>query len=659
MVQVSYPGVYIQEVPSGVHTITSVATSITAFIDFFREGPLNTAVEIFGMTDFERVFGGLDTRSEASYAIAQFFLNGGGAALVTRVAGTSAGSPLAKAGVILKADASAGGVSVLNVAAANEGVWGNNVRVEVDHQVDTSLTNAVNRFNLRVTRYDGPSGKARPLARETYLNLIMDTADPRYAVKVVNDGSSLIRVTAGAGATATTRPAASGTVGGDLAALTQAQLDGLSGKKLNVKIGALAAVDATLDTWAAGTVTALRQLRPLVEKAIRAANTNSASYTGATVSLQDGKRLAVRSGAGSDTYDPVETVVIANAGADTSATLLQLVNAGTTNVQEYALGLAAGADIAALKKSTVGGDGTQPGATEIIGSPGAEPHTGIYALDYADLFNILCIPRAAELADTEMTSVVNAAIKYCGDRRAFFLVDIPSTIDQVQEMKDWLDAHANFRSRNAAVYFPRPRIPDPKNEYRLRSVGASGTMAGIYSRTDAERGVWKAPAGVEAALRGVAELDAKLTDAQNGTLNPLGINCLRSFPVYGNIAWGSRTLDGADQMGSEWKYVPIRRLALMLQESLYRGTKWVVFEPNDEPLWARIRLNVGAYMMSLFRQGAFQGTSPKDAFFVKCDAETTTQNDRNQGIVNILVGFAPLKPAEFVVIGIQQIAGQL
>jgi phage tail sheath protein FI len=184
-------------------------------------------------------------------------------------------------------------------------------------------------------------------------------------------------------------------------------------------------------------------------------------------------------------------------------------------------------------------------------------------------------------------------------------------------------------------------------------------MAGIYARTDSARGVWKAPAGIEATLDGVAELDAKLTDAQNGALNPLGINCLRTFPIYGNIAWGARTLQGADQIGSEWKYLPIRRLALMLEESLFRGTKWVVFEPNDEPLWAQIRLNVGAYMMSLFRQGAFQGTSPKDAFFVKCDAETTTQDDRNKGIVNILVGFAPLKPAEFVVISIQQIAGDL
>ena len=176
---------------------------------------------------------------------------------------------------------------------------------------------------------------------------------------------------------------------------------------------------------------------------------------------------------------------------------------------------------------------------------------------------------------------------------------------------------------------------------------------------DAQRGVWKAPAGQEATLIGVPQLSVFLTDAENGELNPLGINCLRAFPVIGRVVWGSRTLEGADRLASEWKYVPVRRTTLFIEESLYRGTQWVVFEPNDEPLWAQIRLNVGAFMQNLFRQGAFQGKTPREAYFVKVDKETTTQNDINLGIVNILVGFAPLKPAEFVVIKIQQIAGQI
>jgi hypothetical protein len=187
-----------------------------------------------------------------------------------------------------------------------------------------------------------------------------------------------------------------------------------------------------------------------------------------------------------------------------------------------------------------------------------------------------------------------------------------------------------------------------------------GIMAGVWARTDSRRGVWKAPAGIDdGALNGTQALQTNLTDDQNGALNPLGINCLRSFPVVGRVAWGARTLRGADQLADEYKYVPIRRLALFIEESLFRGTQWVVFEPNDEPLWAQIRLNVGAFMHGLFRQGAFQGSSPKDAYFVKCDAETNPQSDIDKGIVNIHVGFAPLKPAEFVIIKIQQIAGQL
>jgi phage tail sheath protein FI len=179
------------------------------------------------------------------------------------------------------------------------------------------------------------------------------------------------------------------------------------------------------------------------------------------------------------------------------------------------------------------------------------------------------------------------------------------------------------------------------------------------ARTDTDRGVWKAPAGLQATLTGVPDLAVRLSDDQNGQLNPLGINCLRAFPVVGRVVWGARTLAGADMLASDWKYVPVRRLALYLEESLYRGTQWVVFEPNDEPLWAQIRLSVGSFMHEQFRQGAFQGATPREAYFVKCDGETTTQADRDRGIVNILVGFAPLKPAEFVVIRLQQIAEQL
>ena len=236
------------------------------------------------------------------------------------------------------------------------------------------------------------------------------------------------------------------------------------------------------------------------------------------------------------------------------------------------------------------------------------------------------------------------------------IVDVGLAVDSLEEMQTWLQDNALLRSANSCVYFPRTLVPDPENNNALRSLAASGSVAGLWSATDTARGVWKAPAGIEARLLGVPTLAASLTNAQQGTINTLGANVLRSFPVFGNIVWGARTLEGADSLASEWKYLPVRRFLLFLEESLYRGTQWVVFEPNDEPLWAQIRLSISTFLQGLFRQGALQGASAREAYFVKCDSETTTQGDIDAGIVNIVVGVAPLKPAEFVILKFQQIS---
>jgi phage tail sheath protein FI len=182
----------------------------------------------------------------------------------------------------------------------------------------------------------------------------------------------------------------------------------------------------------------------------------------------------------------------------------------------------------------------------------------------------------------------------------------------------------------------------------------SGYLAGLYARTDGSRGVWKAPAGVQASLSGVVGLAADLSDTEHGVLNPAGVDVIRRFPAAGVVAFGARTVTS----DSEWRYVPVRRTAIMLRVSIYYGIQWAVFEPNDESLWSQLRLNIGSFMTTLFRQGAFQGSSANDAFFVKCDSETTTQADIDAGVVNVLVGFAALKPAEFVVVRISQKAGQ-
>ncbi len=298
------------------------------------------------------------------------------------------------------------------------------------------------------------------------------------------------------------------------------------------------------------------------------------------------------------------------------------------------------------------------GAEAIVGDAAAQ--TGIYALEgiAPNIFNIMCIPAAANLDQTSLATVISAAEKYCSEKRAFLIVDIPSTIDTKDKMLTWMETNNCLRHQNAAIYFPRLEIPDPLNAGSARNVGASGTLAGVYARTDETRGVWKAPAGAEADLRG-AKIAVQLNDSDNGALNALGINALRNFPAIGNVSWGARTLAGSNQEASEWKYIPVRRLALYIEESLYQGSKWANFEPNDELLWSQIRLSFGAFMTKLFRLGAFQGNKPGDAFYVKCDGTTTSQDDIDRGVVNIIVGFAPVKPAEFVLIYIQQMAGQV
>jgi len=628
----TYPGVYIEEVPSGVRTITGVATSIAAFVGYFSRGPMNEAVRIFNPGDFEREFGGLHRDSEAAYAIDQFFLNGGTQAWVVR---TAAGNPEKAAVQLEKADST----PVLQIDAVSEGVWGDNVRIDVDY--GTATPDAT--FNLTVREVVG--GEA--VATEVFRNLTMNSGEVMSVVEVVEGGSRLVRVTRPTNAANEGRPVQTGTTSNQLNTAAYSALVVDDKRSLTATIGAISGAAVSLETKP----TTFAAFASGLQSAIRASH--ATAFRNVTVkvvgSLGTGAYLQIQSG----TADADDVITF----ADNLAVDLGLDQAGNQNVQHYALGGGAaafqnGADNNAAQE---GDDGTLPGGQEL--------QDALPAFDKVDLFNILCLPDTMRLPSAQAVAAAEEATRYCERRRAFYILDVPhpvgNPIDTVAEMEGWLDQHSTLRNKNVATYFPRPRVADPLNDFRLRPIAPSGTIAGLYARTDANRGVWKAPAGTEANLRGVQAFEYLLTDEENGILNPLGINCLRNFRIPGRVCWGARTLDGADQLASEWKYVPVRRLALFLEESLYRGTQWVVFEPNDEPLWAQIRLNLGAFMHGLFRQGAFQGTKPRDAYLVKCDKETTTQDDVNRGIVNIVVGFAPLKPAEFVIIKIQQLAGQV
>ncbi|MHA2366721.1 MAG: phage tail sheath C-terminal domain-containing protein [Candidatus Hodarchaeales archaeon] len=288
---------------------------------------------------------------------------------------------------------------------------------------------------------------------------------------------------------------------------------------------------------------------------------------------------------------------------------------------------------------------------------------GINRLDRIDIFNIMVITKHLNMVDDDYINILQYAVNYCEKRRAFLLID---------PLKGWQDTNKNDRpdlvkpadvrkivpTNYCALYYPNLNVKefDPVlNKDYDKSIGPAAAIAGVFAKIDTQRGVWKAPAGLEAAVAGVDALGFKLTDDENGQLNTEGVNCLRAFPS-GIVCWGARTVAGEDDT-HPWKYISVRRLALFIEETLYRNTQWVVFEPNDEPLWAKIRAQVHAFMLDLHQRGAFQGP-PGSAFFVRCDNDTTTPEHQELGIINIVVGFAPVKPAEFVVITVQRLMGQ-
>ncbi|HWC85626.1 MAG TPA: phage tail sheath C-terminal domain-containing protein [Solirubrobacteraceae bacterium] len=495
----TFPGVYIEEAESAVHPIVAVATSITAFVGRALRGPVDEAVTITSLGDFQRIFGGVWLESNLGYAVQDFYRNGGSTAIIVRVHKTVANDTATLT--------FGSGTDEIILDAASPGAWGSKLSAVIDNEVsdpsDTTL------FNLTVT-------DAGTKTVETFRNVSYAAASPRRYDHVLEGQSNLVR----ANPTLPTTP--------------------------------LSPFPAT------------------------------ATVTGGA----DG--------------DPVDATVFTG---------------GTLQADKH----------------------------------------GLYALETADLVNIIVIPPYTSTGEID-ASVMTDTIAYALVRRAIMILDPPAAWTSLAGAVG--DAPALAASPNATVYFPHVLEADPLRAGQLVTVAPSGSIAGVMARTDAARGVWKAPAGLEATVAGAQGMSIPLTDLEIGELNPLGVNCLRSSPGAGITVWGARTRNGNDRLADQWKYLPVRRTALFIEESLYRGTQWVVFEPNDAALWAAIRLNVGAFMSTLFRQGAFAGTTPREAFFVKCDAETTTPADVDNGIVNIVVGFAPLKPAEFVVIVLEQMAGQ-
>jgi hypothetical protein len=591
----TYPGIYLEELPSTTHSVVAAATSNAAVIDWFPQGPVNQAVQITSLNQFNTVFGGVSEGSEGSYAVQQFFLNGGSFIWVVRVVPQGAalppgdttatpGSPALQA--YLELDLGGTSASPAYIVALNPGTWGNYLVIGLTLQPTPSppLPSGTPPYTLTVgmTALPGvvPSPPQQPIVLETYYGVSLAPGDPTFIMNMVNGVSQYV------GVQMSTTGVSLGTSPPEIISSPPA------------------VITASVGEWA-----------PLTQ--------------------------------GSNG-------LWASDGSDFADALL-----------------------------------TQLGEPP----PAMLPPIPIPALNQIapEVFNILLLPAAALLAQGDSFSVITAAITFCQGNQAFLIVDPPppGTILQnpVQTQSQfypwltgsqsspstqpawvdptlndttivaWAGTYTNSQNYSAATYYPWLTIPDPANSFQPRLVGPSGTLAGVYAKNDFNNGVWTAPAGTNAVLQG-ATLSVALNDSDSGILNPQGINALRSFPVYGNIVWGARTLAGADLLQSQFMYVNVRRLTDFIEQSLVQSLKWAVFQPNAAPLWSSITLEVTSFLAGLFAQGAFQGTTATQAYFVQCDGTTTTPQDILNGVVNVVVGFAPVFPAEFIVLQIELMLGQ-
>jgi phage tail sheath protein FI len=647
MAVLTYPGVYVEEISSGVRPIEAAGTSTAAFFGVAERGPIGEVKKIFNFTEFQTIYGGFLNGYFLAHAVFQFFNNGGTQCYVGRVA---SGADTATVTVL---DRGTSAQNSMTISAKSSGAWGNHTMVIVD---SSKADDPANDFNLTVYQ-DNPKPDEDPVQMEAYENLSMNPSSPDFVETVINTSSKYITVavnTANSNQIAGYSQSAPITLGGDLLGTNQRKF------RININNDGYRTVDLTTALSGAD-VSDLAVIGGAIESTIQAMTplreSTPANAYNVTVTVQATNMLRIASG-NTSAASKVE-VVAASDPLENAAGALRL---GKRNGGTEVYGSAAmRPQNTAADDFFYLGDDTVSGAVSAV-QPGSDGTLPLNDIDYTNAFSWLDTIRDVSLIAVPgigSPAVADAGMNYCRNRPlsdCFYIADMDRddiSLDDALQYRDDINTPNSY----GAAYFPWLKSLDPTGlSAEPISVPPSGYVSGMYSQIDAKRGVWKAPAGTEAVLGGAVGLVTDLTDIQQGNLNKhkKSVCIIRKFPGSGIVLWGARALSS----DPEYKYIPVRRMAIMLRVSIYTGIQWTVFEPNDEELWSQIRLNIGSFMMTLFRQGAFQGSTPSQAFFVKCDGETTTQTDIDLGIVNVLVGFAPLKPAEFVVVKISQKAGQ-
>jgi len=632
-----HPGVYVEEIPSGSRPIEGVGTSTAAFVGYTTKGPVAEPTLLFKWSDYEEQFGGIRdlgksaTGDPMGFAVYSFFQNGGTAAYIVRAI-TEGSAATAEGFLVNPGDAT----QIIRFTAANPGEWGNALRIRFE-----TKANAPGFYTLRVGVMEGSEFKERE--RFNDLTVADDTA-PDYIESKVNDASTLI----GVEVQDISQYLLGVSIGQDLSAV--ADFSVLNDLTMTVAVdGTARTVTFATDDFDA--TSTLADVAGRIQALVRGSVTANAAVRDFTCAVA-GDQLVLTSG----TRLTTSSVVVSGPGDATDAStvlLLGLANDGTERTGQQSLN---------EMLSGIAGQVSLAGGTN-----GSEPDKGAYddifaAFEKVRDISILCLPGQTWDSTTEQAIIDDAVAHAEKMRSRMVIIDPPEGVELKTE-KAVNDL--GFKPKTySVVYYPWVKVANPfYNAERNPGVPStllvapSGFAAGMWAKIDGRRGVWKAPAGVETSLLGVAGLQYPVEDGEQDSLNPLGINCLRKMPGFGPVIWGTRTL--ATKADPEWRYVPIRRTAIMIEQSIYNGIQWAVFEPNNHNLWASLRANIGSFMDGLFRAGAFQGEKANDAYFVRCGlGDTMTQGDIDRGQVIVIVGFAPLKPAEFVIVRIQQKVAQ-
>jgi phage tail sheath protein FI len=646
-----HPGVFIEEIPSGAKTIEGVATSITAFVGPARKGPAGEAVLIHSLDEYVGNFGGVASETDAmGLSVTAFYQNGGKDAYIARL--VSANPPAAASSHTLIGEGT-GGATVLKVSASSAGTWGDDVRIRVKKPNATDQA-----FSLEVGHLENQVFAAD----EIFSNLSMNASSPDYALARVNGISKLVTLalepaadpddpgnqyqngslTSGAALGNGATVFSGGTGVQDNMTMTL-NVDGLGAKKIT--LGTKASLALAGDNAGDG-----GKLAAAIQAAVVALGPAQTPYSGFTCAYGGDRKFVLTSGSKSSS----SSVVVY------SGDLAVFIKVDPASTPVAVLGAAKVVSQALPGTNSLG----EPLGGGAEGPPGKQ--------DYLDFFgqklikirdaSIIVLPGQSVPKSGAGNDAVSAAVSFAEDTQRCMVIIDPEPGAELAAAND-VDQLALTTSTYAALYYPWVEVSNPffKPENGGRpptlAVAPSAFAAGMWARIDGRRGVWKAPAGVETSLLGVAALQFNVGDGDQDQLNPLGVNALRKLPGFGHVIWGTRTL--STKANPEWRYVPVRRTAIFIEQSIYNSIQWAVFEPNDYKLWGSLRSNIDAFMNGLWRSNAFQGEKATDAYFVRCGlGDTMTQADIDRGQVIVIVGFAPLKPAEFVIVRIQQKVGQ-